>query len=114
MNDEKRYEYDGWFPGVEGDDTAYGLFWDSENNYRACIKPMERDEAVELWHSVQEEHAAEVKEGASHVGKYIAIGCGLFIGHKLLSHSGAYGKAKSWVQKKFGKKEDEGIIISEE
>lgn len=107
MNDEKRYEYDGWFPGVEGDDTAYGLFWDSENNYRACIKPMEQDEAVELWHSVQE-------EGTSHVGKYIAIGCGLFIGHKMLKHAGAYGKAKRWISNKFGKKEDEGIIISEE
>lgn len=32
MNDEKRYEYDGWFPGLEGDDTAYGLFWDTENS----------------------------------------------------------------------------------
>lgn len=114
MENEKRYEYDGWFPGVEGDDTAYGLFFDKEDNYSAHIKPMEKDEATELWHSVQEEHAAEVKEGASNVGKYIAIGCGLFIGHKLLSHSGAYGKAKKWVSSKFGKKEEEGIIISEE
>lgn len=114
MENEKRYEYDGWFPGVEGDDTAYGLFWDKEDNYQACIKPMERDEAVELWHAVKQEQAEEIKEGASNVGKYIAIGCGLFIGHKLLKHSGAYGKAKNWVTSKFGKEEEDGIIIPEE
>ena len=114
MNDEKRYEYDGWFNGMPGDDKAYGLFFDTEDSFKPCIKPMEQDEAIELWNEVREERSEEAKEAGSNVGKYVAIGCAMFIGHKVLKHSGVYGKARSWITNKFGKKEDEGIIISEE
>lgn len=114
MNDEKRFDYDGWFPGLPGDETAYGLFFDKEDNYSTHIKPMERDEAIELWDVTHQERTEELKEESSKVGKYVAIGCAMFIGHKMLKHTGAYGKAKRWIHKKFGKKEDEGIIISEE
>lgn len=114
MENEKRFDYDGWFKGLPGDETAYGLFFDKEDNYAACIKPMDKDEAIELWDVTHQERTEELKEKSSKVGKYIAIGCGLFIGHKLLKHSGVYDKARSWASKKFGKKEEDGIIISEE
>lgn len=114
MENEKRFDYDGWFPGLPGDETAYGLFFDKEDNYSAHIKPMERDEAIELWDVTHQERTEELKEESSKVGKYVAIGCAMFIGHKILKHSGVYGKARSWASKKFGKKEEDGIIISEE
>lgn len=111
MENEKQFVYDGWFAGMPGDDTAYGLFYDTENSFKPCIKPMEEDEAVELWHTVSEQRAEEVKEEASNVGKYVAVGCGMFIAHKLLKHTGCYSKAKNWVTDKFGKKQEEDIII---
>lgn len=49
MIDFKKYDYDGWFPGIEGDETAYGILFDKENNMKAAIMPMDKDEAIRIY-----------------------------------------------------------------
>ena len=37
--DLNKYEYEGWYEGVPGDDTAYALLFDKENSYHIYIYP---------------------------------------------------------------------------
>ena len=107
--DLNKYDYDGWFEGVDGDETAYALLFDKENSYRTHIKPMDMEEAKTLYESIhnKEEGSDNSKGNGKIVLAAALIGAGVYAGIK----SGAFTKAGKWIKSKFKKKE---IAISKE
>lgn len=104
--DLNKYEYEGWYEGVPGDDTAYALLFDKENNYHTYIQPMEIDEAKSLYDSLhntnfmEASHDDETASVSNGNGKLVLLaalmGGGLYMGFK----SGAFRKAGNWIKSK--------------
>lgn len=108
--DLNKYDYDGWFEGVDGDETAYALLFDKDNSYATHIKPMDMEEAKSLYESIhnKEEEGSDNSKGNGKVVLAVAlIGAGVYAGIK----TGAFTKAGNWIKSKFKKKE---IAISKE
>ena len=101
--DLNKYDYDGWFEGVDGDETAYALLFDKENSYRTHIKPMDMEEAKTLYESIhnKEEGSDNSKGNGKIVLAAALIGAGVYAGIK----SGAFTKTGKWIKSKFKKKE---------
>ena len=107
--DLNKYDYDGWFEGVDCDETAYALLFDKENSQATRIKPMDIEEAKSLYESIhnKEEDSDNSKGNGKIVLAVALIGAGVYAGIK----TGAFTKAGNWIKSKFNKKE---IAISKE
>nr|DAQ75957.1 MAG TPA: hypothetical protein [Caudoviricetes sp.]DAQ91750.1 MAG TPA: hypothetical protein [Caudoviricetes sp.] len=107
--DLNKYEYEGWYEGVPGDDTAYALLFDKENSYHTYIQPMEIDEAKSLYDSLhntnfmEASHDDETASVSNGNGKLVLLaalmGGGLYMGFE----SGAFRKAGNWIKSKIRK-----------
>lgn len=92
----KKYDYDGWFSGIEGDETAYAILFDKENNRKPTIMPMDKD------------GSSSESKGYGKVALVIGLMVtGIIVGIK----TGEWKRDYNRIRSKFKKK---GIAISKE
>ena len=106
--DFKKYDYDGWFPGIEGDETAYSILFDKENNFKPAIMPMDKDEAIRIYEDMYKDRNSSESKGYGKAALVIGlIATGIIVGIK----TGEWKRDYNWIKSKFKKKE---IAISKE
>lgn len=103
----KQYTSEGWFSGLPGDETKYTLLFDE--NYDCFISPMEMEEAEYVWKESQAQQAEEIKKSGSKGLVIVGLATATYVAYK----TGALKKAGNWLKNKFGKKEDEVVIIDQ-
>lgn len=97
MIDFKKYDYDGWFPGIEGDETAYGILFDKENNMKPAIMPMDKDEAIRIYEDMYKDEFSSESKGYGKAALVIGlIATGIIVGIK----TGEWKRDYNWIKQK--------------